>query len=367
VSGNSLYLYLDSALQNKLAEELAAALVARRLVKAAAVIIDPNSGGVLSLVSLPGFDNNLFSGTLSQEQFATLFLSEDQPLFNRAISGQYPSGSSIKPLIASAALEEGIIDRETTFNSTGGIYYDTWFFPDWKAGGHGQTNVVRALAESVNTFFYLIGIEEYDGRVGLGLDGMLKYLHKYNFGAPLGIDLPGEASGFLPDRYWKWETKNEPWYPGDTMHLAIGQGDILVTPLQMANYVAAVANGGTLYQPRLVWEKELKSTDVRLVEPTKILDNQVVSQESLAVVREGMRAAVTWGSARLLNSATYQAAGKTGTAQVGGDQNTHSWFVGFAPYDNPQIAWAIIIENGGEGSDLAVPIMKKVLDWYFSR
>jgi peptidoglycan glycosyltransferase len=117
----------------------------------------------------------------------------------------------------------------------------------------------------------------------------------------------------------------------------------------------------------LVWEKELKSTDVRLVEPTKILDNQVVSQESLAVVREGMRAAVTWGSARLLNSATYQAAGKTGTAQVGGDQNTHSWFVGFAPYDNPQIAWAIIIENGGEGSDLAVPIMKKVLDWYFSR
>jgi penicillin-binding protein 2 len=134
--------------------------VARRLVKAAAVIIDPNSGGVLSLVSLPGFDNNLFSGTLSQEQFATLFLSEDQPLFNRAISGQYPSGSSIKPLIASAALEEGIIDRETTFNSTGGIYYDTWFFPDWKAGGHGQTNVVRALAESVNTFFYLIGIEE---------------------------------------------------------------------------------------------------------------------------------------------------------------------------------------------------------------
>jgi len=365
ITGDSIYLYTDAAMQNTLSEILKRQLKSRKLTKAAGIIINPKNGGIMSMVSFPEYDNNVFSKRISQEQYESLFTNDDRPLFNRTVSGQYPSGSIIKPMIASAALQEGIIDRFTSILSTGGIYYDIWFFPDWKAGGHGQTNVIKALAESVNTFFYEIGIEEFEGREGLGLDRMLNYMKSFGLSYLTGVDMTGEVPGFLPDRYWKWDERDEPWYPGDTMHLAIGQGDLLVTPIQMANYIVAIANGGTLFKPQLV-QKIVSSDDGSVIISTpEVLNENFIDKANLDIVKEGMRAAVTTGSARYLNSESYKVAGKTGTAQVGGDAKTHSWFVGFAPYDDPEIAWAMLVENGGEGSDTSVRIMKEFLDWYF--
>ena len=365
ITGDNIYLHIDVAMQTKLSDIIMKTLKAKRLNGAAGIIMNPKNGGIMSMLSLPNYDNNIFSHSISQEQYEALFENEERPLFNRTISGQYPSGSIIKPLVASAALQEGVIDRWTSFYSSGGIYYDIWFFPDWKAGGHGQTNVVKALAESVNTFFYIIGIEEYEDHQGLGLDRLLNYMHSYGLSQPTSIDLTGEMNGFLPDRYWKWEERDEPWYPGDTMHLAIGQGDLLVTPIQMVNYISAIANGGTLYKPQLV-QKIVGSQDSAVVMATpQVINENFIDEANLDIVKEGMRAAVTSGSARYVNSDYYDAAGKTGTAQVGGSAQPHSWFVGFAPYDDPEIAWAILVENGGEGSEVAVPIMKELLDWYF--
>jgi penicillin-binding protein 2 len=364
-TGDNVYLHIDAKLQIELARAIDEKMKAGKTSKAAAIIMNPKNGGILSMISYPNYNNNVFLNKLSVDEYNVLFENEDRPLFNRAISGQYPSGSIIKPLVSAAALEEKVIDRSTSFNSTGGIYYDIWFFPDWKAGGHGQTNVVKALAESVNTFYYMIGIEEYDNFSGLGLDRMLQYMDSFGLGRKLGVDISGEVSGFLPDRYWKWEERNEPWYPGDTMHLAIGQGDILVTPLQMVNYISAIANGGTLYRPQLLQKRILSDEDEIIMSTPEVLNEDFIASENLAIVREGMRAAVTSGSARFINSTRYKAAGKTGTAQVGGNSTPHSWFVGFAPYEDPEIAWAILVENGGEGSETAVPIMRDVLDWYF--
>ncbi|MFH1667566.1 MAG: penicillin-binding transpeptidase domain-containing protein [Candidatus Komeilibacteria bacterium] len=226
--------------------------------------------------------------------------------------------------------------------------------------------MVKALAESVNTFFYRIGIDEYDGQYGLGLDRMVNYMRAFGLGERTGIDLPGEVTGLVPTREWKWNTQDEVWYPGDTMHLAIGQGNLLVTPLQMANYIAAIANGGTLWAPQIYKEIKDSNTDMVLSSVPTIVRDDIVDPENIDIVREGMRAAVTRGSARLLNTSQYQAAGKTGTAQVGGDKLPHSWFVGFAPFDDPQIAWAVVVENAGESTDAAVPIVKAVLDQYFA-
>ena len=367
ITGDNLYLYIDVAMQSKFSEIIDRTLRVKRLSKAAGVIINPTNGGIMSIVSFPEYDNNVFSKKISQAEYKALFSNENKPLFNRSISGQYPSGSIIKPLIATAALQESVINRWTSFNSTGGIYYGIWFFHDWKAGGHGQTNVVKALAESVNTFFYIIGIEEYDGQTGLGLDRMLSYMKSYGLSEPTGIDLTGEVSGFLPDRYWKWNERDEPWYPGDTMHLAIGQGDILVTPIQMANYVVAIANGGTLFSPQLVQKIVDSQSGAVVMSTPQVLNENFIDKANIDIVKEGMRAAVTSGSARYINSAYYQVAGKTGTAQVGGNARSHSWFIGFAPYDDPEIAWAMLVENGGEGSEVSVPIMKELLDWYFIR
>ncbi|MCK4554296.1 penicillin-binding protein 2, partial [Candidatus Parcubacteria bacterium] len=280
------------------------------------------------------------------------------------ISGEYPSGSTIKPVIAAAALEEGIISEHTSFTSVGGIKVGQWFFPDWRAGGHGITDVRRAIAESINTFFYYIGGGHQDFK-GLGIDRIYKYGELFGLNAQLGIDLAGEVSGFLPTKKWKEETKGERWYIGDTYHLSIGQGDILVTPLQVANYTSVFANGGALYRPHLV--KQILSGGDKVfkeVEPVIIRDN-FIGDYNIEIVRQGMRRTVTAGSARSLQSVPVAVAGKTGTAQWSSKKNHHAWFTGFAPYDNPEVVITILVEEGGEGSDVAVPIAKEFLEWYF--
>jgi len=364
--GHNLVLSLDTLLQKKMEESLASGLKKLRLNKACAIALNPNNGEILAMVSLPSFNNNDFAHGLTVSEYQKIAGHPDQPMFNRCIAGEYPSGSTIKPVVAAAALAEGIINENTRFLSTGGIKIDQWFFPDWKAGGHGLASVRRALAESINTFFYYIG-GGYQDFKGLGLDLMTKYERLFGLDAQTGVDLPGEASGFLPSAGWKEKTKGEKWYIGDTYHLAIGQGDILVTPLQVADYTAVFANGGSLYRPHLI-KQVLDSQDKLMVEAdAKPIRSNVVSAKTIEIVRAGLRQAVTSGSAVSLNELAVPVAGKTGTAQWSTTKAPHAWFTGFAPYNQPEIVITILIEQGGEGSAAAVPVAKEVLDWWFSK
>jgi len=364
--GKNIILTIDQKLNQKLTQILIKHTKQINKTKAAAIALDPQTGEVLALVSLPGFNNNIFSDPQKfKEELNQILTDKNQPLFNRAISGEYPSGSTIKPAIAAAGLEEGLINERTRILSTGGIRIDKWFFPDWKPGGHGPTNVTKALAESVNTFFYYLG-GGYQDFKGLGLEKITRYAKKFGFGHTLGIDLPEEAPGFLPTKSWKEKTKNEKWYIGDTYHLSIGQGDILVTPLQITNLMVCIANGGKVLKPHLV--KEIVDVDKKtktVIEP-EIIRQNFIKDENIKIVKKGLRQAVLYGSARSLNELPFSSAGKTGTAQVGSKQEPHAWFTVFAPYENPEIVLTVLIENGGEGSSTALPVAKEVLRWYFS-
>ena len=310
------------------------------------------------LVSLPDFDNNFFSAGIDKEAYNNYLSDERKPLFNCST----PVLTARLYLQASrrlAALEEGL-SMSQTFLSSGGLRIGSWFFPDWKAGGHGRINVIGALAESVNTFFYYIG-GGYGDFDGLGVEKIKNYSNRIGLGTILGIDLPSEVAGFLPDEDWKLSNKKEPWYIGDTYHLSIGQGDILVTPLQVAAYTSVIANGGTLYRPHLLRQAEGEAPSQNY-----IIKSNFFSPKNIEIVRRGLRATTLTGSARSLGSLPFTSAGKTGTAQVGGDDRTHAWFTGFAPYDEPSIVITILVEYGGEGSSVAVPVFKEVTSWYFS-
>lgn len=360
-SGNNLYLNIDSGLQNFIGDTLKKYI---RNKAGVVIALNPNNGKVLGLVSWPAFDNNNFSRGISLTEYQKLIDNPLKPLYNRAISGEYPSGSTIKLIMSVAGLYEGVITRQTLVNSVGGVYYDKWFFPDWKAGGHGFTNVIKALADSVNTFFYYLALEDFDGHHGLGLKLMLKYFHDFGLGEKMGIDLFGEKTGFLPDPEWKVKTKGEAWYPGDTLHLAIGQGDLLVTPLQVAAFTAAVANEGTLFMPELVERIiDLTKGEDTIIEP-KIIRGDLANKSVFNIVAEGLRAGVISGSSANLNNLPVAAAGKTGTAQAGENILPHAWFTGYIPYENPQITLTVLVENGGDGSSVAVPIAKDIFKWY---
>lgn len=363
--GHNLILSINAELQRKLEETLSGALQKLKLKKGAAIIMNPNNGEILAMISLPAYDNNIFARGATNEEYQGLAGNPDNPLFNRCVSGEYPSGSTIKPVIAAAALEEGIINEHTSFNSVGGIRIGEWFFPDWRAGGHGVTDVKRALAESINTFFYYIG-GGYQDFKGLGMEKIVQYGKLFGLSSQLGIDLPGEADGFLPSKEWKEEARGERWYIGDTYHLAIGQGDLLVTPLQVASYTGAFANGGKLYRPHLV-KQILTDEDklIRNIEP-EVIRGDFIKDYNIEIVRQGMRQTVTSGSAGSLQSVPVAVAGKTGTAQWSSKKQPHAWFTGFAPYDNPELVITVLIEEGGEGSSTAVPIANEILSWYFN-
>ncbi|MFA6107101.1 MAG: penicillin-binding protein 2 [Patescibacteria group bacterium] len=368
VDGNNLVLAVDMAMQKKLEEIIANRLKGTNLKKASAIIMDPRNGEILTMISLPAYDDNVFARGITGDEYADLLSDENKPLFNRSISGEFPSGSVIKPVIAAAALEEGIVDQDATVLSNGGIRVGEWFFPDWKAGGHGVTNVRKAIAESVNTFFYYIG-GGYEDFIGLGVDRIAKYGKIFGLDAQTGIDLAGEADGFMPSKEWKEEAKNERWYIGDTYHLSIGQGDLLVTPLQVAVYTSAFANNGKIYRPHLI-RQVLSGTDKLkgevVEEPVRDLINaKLVSKDTINIVREGMRQTVTAGSARSMSALPVEVAGKTGTAQWSTKKDPHAWFTGFAPYDNPELVITILIEEGKGGDLIAVPIAKEFFEWYY--
>ena len=373
--GHSLVLTLDRDLQAHTEQYLRQGMAAANGKSAVAIVMNPNTGEVLSMVSLPSYDNNIFAqGKI--ESYADLARDPSQPMFNRAIAGQYPPGSTFKLIPASAGLQEKVINRNTTLHCGGVLYLDSmgskWPFYCWiypYGSQHGDINVVSALAQSCDIFFYQLA-GGYGDFAGLGLETLTRYARLFGLGQPTGIELSGEASGLVPSADWKRQNYHESWTTGDTYNAGIGQGFDLVTPLQMANVVSVVANGGTLYRPQLI--REIIDADGRVVRPfqPQVIRKLDLSPGTLATVREGMRLAVTGGTASSAGLPEIAVAGKTGSAEFGepnakGQRPTHAWFVGFAPYDKPEVAVMIFIEGGGEGSSKAAPVAAQILRYYF--
>jgi len=385
-SGNSLVLWLDSDLQKKIEEEMEKKINEVGAKGGAAVVMSPKTGGVLALVSWPPYNNNLFSKGISPSDWEKLERDPLKPLLNRATSGQYLLGSTIKPLIASAALEEKIISPNKKINCQGFIEIPHQYEPekftkkeDWTV--HGLTDLRKAIAESCNVYFYTIG-GGYENQEGLGPTRIKKYLRLFGLGEISQIDLPVPewAAGLVPDPEWKRSYFEDPkekyWWDGDTYNLSIGQGFISATSIQVATAFSAIANGGKLLEPRVV--QKIVDSEKNIVEEIQpeIIRENFIDPKNLEIVREGMRWAVTGqnspqASAVLLNSLPVSSAAKTGTAQVsrkGCEDCYDIWISVFAPYDDPQIVLTIVLEDvKGRLSGVVVPVAKEVLNWYFTR
>jgi len=369
-SGESIGLWLDAALQKKVDTALRAQLASMGTTTASAIALDSNTGGVLALVTIPSFDNNVFS-VADEEALTALLTDPAEPLFNRALAGLYATGSTIKPLLATAALQENIISPNK--NIFGGPYieiehrYDPdiiYRFHDWKT--HGWVDMRRAIAVSSNVYFYTIG-GGYEDQQGLGPSRIKQYLEQYNWGQATGIDLPGESVGLIPSPAWKQEHKGEGWWDGDTYNLSIGQGNLLITPIQIATSFAAIANGGTLYAPQVVKEV-ISSTDHRVLHTFQpyVIRESFIDPDHLRIAREGMRQAVTDGYSTILNEVPVKVAAKTGTAQTPRDEIYDNWVTVFAPYENPEIVLTILLEDV-QGLQSGLPVAKEILEWYFNR
>jgi len=361
--GRNIYLTLDWDLQQR-AEQL---LQGER---GAVVMLDVNDGALLALASSPRFNINNFIFGISQRQWDRLNTSEDKPLIHRAIYGQYAPGSTIKPFLALAALENGWRDLSYQYMSRGSFQLSPrHVFHDWKAGGHGKVDIKKSIIRSVNTFYYQLGHD-------VGIDSLHDGLSVFGFGEKTRVDLDNEKGGVLPSPAWKRESVGEPWYPGDTIAASVGQGYLQVTPLQIARAMAMIANGGRYINPYL-YEDNLEETSSRHVE-FKRKHLSTISDALAKVTQPGGTAP------RIGRGAHYGVAGKTGTAQVSRLQRDeagrriknedlpknlrdHAWFVGYAPADSPQVAFAVIVENGGSGGRTAGPIVRQLLDAYMQR
>jgi penicillin-binding protein 2 len=351
IHGDNLSLTLDAEFTRAIEVILDSYLNTAEIKRAAAVVTDPSTGEILAMLSYPAYDVNMFARGITQEEYTALLEDEDAPLFPRATQGEYPAGSTMKPVYSAAALIEGLITPSTSFFSTGGLWLGSRFFPDWRSAGHGSTNVYHAIADSVNTFYYIIGggNESFEG---LGIERLMQYAGLFGLGSPSGVDLPHEADGFLPSKEWKQSTKGEPWYIGDTYNVSIGQGDLLVTPLQMNRTTATFANWGTMMSPHLA----LGHASV---------GQRIIPEDVAEVIRDGMRATVTYGSATIMRELSEAVAGKTGTAQWATGKAEHTWFTGFGPFDNPEIAVTVIVEQAGNAY-YTTPIAKDIFAWWFA-
>lgn len=367
VPGEDLQLHLDLRMQRK-AHEL---LEGKR---GTIIAIEPATGGILALASVPSFDANKFVTGITTEEYRQLSTDIDKPLFNRALRGQYPPGSTIKPMMAVAALDSGATTRDEEIWDPG--YFQLREggrrYRNWKRTGHGWVNLKDSVAQSTDTYFYKMGVE-------MGVDTMHQYLSAFGFGEDATLDVAGALEGILPSREWKRANRNEPWYPGDSVNMSIGQGFFLSTPLQLATATALIANRGTWVEPRLL--KDIpgdRPVEDFLPEETheplelKNPDDWEYVVETMEEVMHGRR-----GTARRAGvGANYRMAGKTGTAQVfslGEDEEydaeevrerlrDHALFVGFAPAHNPQIVVAVIVENGGGGGAVAAPVARALFD-----
>ncbi len=381
--GRNLRLTIDLTLQREVINILNKHI--KDYKSATAIVMDPRNGQILSLVTLPTYDNNLFSQGISQDQFDILIKDEARPLVNHAIADVYPPGSVFKLIVAAGALQEGIVTRYTQVNCPGYIIVPHWLDPDigtkivcWAV--HGTQDLVSGLANSCDVYFYYLGGGPPKGEwEGLGVDRINKWARAFGLGQPTGIELPAEGSGNVPDDAWKRKTFKEPWYKGDTYNLSIGQGFVTVTPLQMTNVIAAIANGGTLYRPQLVMEvTDASGTTIRPFRP-EVIRKLPVDAQHLADIAQGMRASMQVnartpegtsyvGTSHTADIPEVPIAGKTGTAEYGEpDQNgklkTHGWFGAFAPYENPEVVVLVFVQSGG-ASDASERV-EDILRYYF--
>jgi len=371
-AGKNLYLSLDLDMQKK-AES---ALKGKR---GSIVVVDVRNGEVLTLVSTPIYNPNWFVNGISHANYNQLRNSKDIPQLNRAVQGLYPPGSTIKPMVALAGLEEGVITNESKTFCPG--YYKLpnvkRKFNDWKRTGHGHVDVKDSLAQSCDVFFYDLANK-------MGIDKLHDNLDLFNFGRKTGIDIPGEQGGIMPSKSWKKINRNEPWYLGETLIAGIGQGFMTSSPLQLAVATAALANKGEIFQPTLLKATQSPGDSIITIDNKRSKQIPIKDIHNWEDVIEGMKMTIyaPKGTARRLNKGlTYTLAGKTGTAQVFGldpeeqyiaekyeeKLRDHALFTGFAPINNPEIAIAIIVENAGSGSSKAAPLAREVLDVYFNK
>lgn len=370
--GNDIYLTIDSTLQMEIEKAFG-------VYSGAVVAIEPKSGEILAMVSQPGYDLNLFVNGISRKKYKKLQADKMQPLFNRLTRGQYPPGSTTKPLVALAGLHYGVIKPEDEIFCPG--YYTlpnvSHKYRCWKKWGHGKVNVTSAITQSCDVYFYDLAYK-------LGIDRMSTFLDRFGLGNKTGIDLPGEKPGILPSRQWKRKAKNEPWYHGETLISGIGQGFTLTTPLQLAEATALIANRGKYVQPHLLKKHIDPATNTESTAKVKSNGNNIedVKAEHWDIIIDSMHEVVQGkkGTARKIGlDAAYEFAGKTGTAQVFGvkqdeeakdnkelafELRDHALFISFAPIDDPKIAVAVIVEHGGGGSSVAAPVARIVLDKY---
>ncbi|MCP4288405.1 MAG: penicillin-binding protein 2 [Gammaproteobacteria bacterium] len=366
--GQNLHLSLDAGLQST-------AIAAFGEDSGAAVAIDPSNGAILALVSNPGFDPNLFVEGISSKDYNKLQQSDRKPLFNRAIRGQYPPGSTVKPFIGLAGLETGTINTSQK-NYCPGFFQlpgHSHKYRDWRKGGHGSVNLQDSITQSCDVFFYALAHQ-------MGIDKLHDFMSRFGFGRRTGVDIAGERSGLMPSRKWKKRTRKAPWYPGETLIIGIGQGYFLTTPLQLAHATATLAARGVEHSPRVV---QSITSDYAPVNPFNTGKSRSLQQNdprnwseviaSMTQVIEGRR-----GTARSLKNENYRIAGKTGTAQVftvkqdeeydeekvSKKNRDHALFIAFAPVEEPRIAVAVIVENGGHGGSTAAPIAKRIMDFY---
>lgn len=368
-AGVSLRLGITTELQNEIATAVTEAMQQRneqypdtKNLGATVILMEPKTGLIRSLVSLPSYDNNLFAQGISQADYSAISNDPAKPLFDRATNGLYPPGSTIKPLVASGALANNIVSPNFSIDTPPAITVGNFSFPDWK--DHGVTSIRTAIAESNNIFFYMLG-GGWQNVKGLGFDRLATTLHTFGIEEPTHIDIGNESSGFLLSEKWKEDKKGEPIYLGDVYHLSIGQGDILVTPIQMTVATAAIANNGSLVEPHVAEAYVDAKNNLIETIPTTVRRQLPYDTSVLQVVREGMRQAVTGGSSRPLNVLAEAVAGKTGTAQFGSNDRTHAWFTGFAPYDDPQIVVTVLVEGGGGSFEVALPLAEAALRAYF--
>ena len=372
-SGNNLILTLDVKVQAEL--EKAMTSTPEKIVNGSAVVIKVQTGEILAIASKPTFDPNEFAEGITSGSWRKLINDEMHPLQNRSIHSQYPPGSTYKIAVAYAALEEGVIDPETTIYCPGHFKLGRGRYRCWKKSGHGAVNLHDALVQSCDVYFYTLGHR-------MGIDTLARYAKKFGFGTPAGIGLSREKSGLVPSTQWKLKNRKKAWLLGETISASIGQGYNLVTPLQQANMMAAVANGGMLLKPYIVKRiEEPGGTTIKEFFP-EIRGQIAGSSENLEVIRKALRDVVNGvrGTGKRSRLKNIIVSGKTGTVQVVRMKSNeelekedevpykyrdHAWFVAFAPYEKPEIAVAVLVEHGGHGGTTAAPIAKKVFKKYF--
>jgi penicillin-binding protein 2 len=365
--GNTLVLTVDRELQ----------LAAERAMgdrEGAIVALDPRNGDVLAMVSRPAFDPNVFARGIRSAEWRALLQDRKRPLNSKAVQGTYPPGSAFKVVMAAAALEEGVINPFTQIFCGGGLFFGNRTFRCWRTSGHGNLNVHEALVRSCDVFFYQVGQR-------LGVDAIADYSHRFGLGAATGISLEHESTGIIPSSAWKRQRFGEPWYAGETLSVAIGQGYVTTTPLQMANVMAAIANGGTVYRPQFVKRVETPDGTTVLEQEPVVTNDLGFKKTTLLQIRQALSDVVnsnrgTGSKARVRG---IEVGGKTGTSQVGKlgaerskqghmarERKDHAWFIAFAPVSNPEIAVAVLAEHAGEhGGTAAAPIAQQVIAQYF--